>query len=107
MDRTVLFLGLLVIVGLCLRPPHQWTYTTYLINSDNNALYRGEASTADAGHHWIWSPPQGKGWECESMRTSRNANIDWGRFGVYAVLALAVALFGSLIVAGDRKKPDQ
>lgn len=111
---VILFLGLVVIVALCLRPPYQWEHTTYLINDNNSVPHKAGVNMASIGHCWIWSPPQG--WTEEDYKGSHLASIshgaiiDWPRLGVYVGLTLTVALFGAFVVFNDKlvsrsKKP--
>lgn len=100
----ILFLGLVLIVILCLRPPFQWEHSTFFINRDSSVPHRAMVSTENIGHCWIWSPP--KGWEeslSYSERRSHVAAIDWPRLGVYVGLTALVTMFAAFVVFGDRK----
>jgi hypothetical protein len=106
-QRIIIFLGLLVVAGFCLRPPYVWEHTTYLINLDSGVPHQAGTNTTNAGHCWIWSPPQGTQKESDDQRTSQTANIDWSRLGIYVGLTLAVTLAGAFVAFGNRKKPDK
>jgi hypothetical protein len=103
-QRIIISLGLLVVTGFCLRPPFQWERTTYLINPESNVPHRAGTTTTNAGHHWIWSPPDGTQNEVNDRRTSRSAVMDWQRLSIYVGLTAAIVYFGAFMILGSRKE---
>jgi len=99
---TLLFLGLIVVVALCLRPPYQWEHTTYLIGR-GNIPHKISSQTANIGHCWIWAPPIGweEDWDGDE-RKSHIAVIDRPRLGIYVGVVALVSLFGAFLVFNDR-----
>ena len=101
-QRTIIFLGLLMVGDLCLLPPYQWEHSTYVF-SDSHVPHKVDVQTASIGHCWIWDPP--KGWN-ESVawneRKSHIAAIDWPGFGIYVGLTLVVSLFFAFVAFGRK-----
>jgi hypothetical protein len=91
-QKTILFLGLVVIIALSLRPPYQWENTKYLINPESNVPHRAGTTTENAGHHWIWAPPKGAEKEDYGERSVRTAIMDLQRLGIYVGLAALTSL---------------
>jgi len=94
-QRVILLVGLLAITGFCLCPPYQWEVTTYQYHGVN--VLKVAAVTKDAGHYWIWSPPDGsvqQGYLSNARVTqSSAARIDWQRLSIYTGLMAAFCFF--------------
>src|SRR5262245_16850717 len=100
LQRIILLAGLLAVTGFCLCPPYQWEVTTYEYRGAN--VLKVATITQDAGHYWIWSPPNGSVLRDHSafarITESRIARIDWQRLSVYTGLMAAFCLFLTFVI---------
>lgn len=108
-QRIILLVGALITVFVLLRPAHLWEQTTYILNPDTEVPHRAGVEYIAAGHHWIWSPPEGWVKEEESTysgairRTIRVLKIDWDRTGIYAGVAAVVCATAAFAARGVKK----
>lgn len=103
-QRVILFLGLVAIIGLSLRPPFQWEHGTYLLNRESGVPHKVASHAENIGHRWIWDVPEGWGHTVSFReRRSRAASVDWPRLGVYVGAATLITLFAAFVVFGNRK----
>lgn len=98
---TIMACGLLIIVGLCLRPPYQLRQTAHIVSRESRVTRKDAAHTMNIGHYWIWNPPQGATNQIGAgyVLVSSVATVNYPRQSAYIGLTLLLTIMGALVIS--------